>query len=131
MGKRGAKAQPIDWDLVGKLAHLQCTQEEIAFACKVSVRLLDMRAPRELKEKFSEYVKKYAQGGRMSLRRWQWKAAEAEQSGRGSKTMLIWLGKQYLGQSDQGPIGANPGIHSADPEQVDQLATWLEELDQV
>ena len=34
--------------------------------------------------------------GKISLRRWQFKSAEA-----GNVTMQIWLGKQYLGQREQ------------------------------
>lgn len=34
--------------------------------------------------------------GKMSLRRLQWKSAQA-----GDRTMLVWLGKQYLGQTDK------------------------------
>jgi hypothetical protein len=37
-----------------------------------------------------------AQTGKASLRRMQFKAAED-----GNVTMLIWLGKQFLGQKDQ------------------------------
>ena len=40
--------------------------------------------------------------GRASLRRRQFKAADA-----GNATMLIWLGKQYLGQSDKQLIGGD------------------------
>jgi hypothetical protein len=45
--------------------------------------------------------------GRMSLRRKQWKAAED-----GNTTMLVWLGKQYLGQSDKSEV---TGAISLDP----------------
>ncbi len=40
----------------------------------------------------------------MSLRRLQWKAAKEN-----NVTMLIWLGKQYLGQTDKQEVsGAEP-----------------------
>lgn len=39
--------------------------------------------------------KKYSAGGKRSLRRWQMQAAE-----KGNTAILIFLGKQYLGQKD-------------------------------
>jgi len=90
------KPQPLDWELVGRLASLQCTQEEIAHGLKCSADILQRRAPAEVGETLTEYMKRHAQGGKISLRRWQWRAAEG-----GNITMLIWLGKQYLAQTDK------------------------------
>ena len=45
---------------------------------------------------FAQVYKKYSSTGKMSLRRSQFKSAEA-----GNVSMLIWLGKQYLGQKEQ------------------------------
>lgn len=79
----------IDYELVEKLANIQCTMSEIANVLGVSLSKV---------EKDSEFVRIYKKGmetGKMSLRRKQWKAVED-----GNITMLIWLGKQYLGQVD-------------------------------
>lgn len=132
MGRRGPHTTPIDWDMVSRLASLQCTQDEIAFVCKLSVDSLYNRAPKELKEKLSDYIKRHAQGGKVSLRRWQWRAAEIESSGKGSKTMLVWLGKQYLGQTENGLLSSNQG-HPGESEkqEIEQLATWLTDLEKV
>ena len=43
---------------------------------------------------FADVYKEKRQGGKASLRRQQFKIAET------NATMAIWLGKQYLGQSD-------------------------------
>jgi hypothetical protein len=45
---------------------------------------------------FSDIYKEKKSGGRVSLRRMQYKKAMA-----GSDTMLIWLGKNYLEQADK------------------------------
>lgn len=77
----------IDYELVEKLANIQCTMVEIANVLEVSLSRL---------EKDKEFIRVYKKGmekGKMSLRRKQWKAVED-----GSVTMMIWLGKQYLGQ---------------------------------
>lgn len=49
---------------------------------------------------FSQAFKKFSANGRMSLRREQYKLAIS-----GDRTMLIWLGKQHLGQSDNPETG--------------------------
>ena len=88
-GKAGRPKIVIDWDLVQKLAHIQCTQAEIASAVGVSVDTLH-RHP-----EFAEVYKRGAEGGRKSLRRMQFESAT-----KGNIAMQIWLGKQYLGQRD-------------------------------
>lgn len=80
----------IDMDAVRKLATIQCTQEEIASFLGCSVDTL------QRSEEFCGVYKKALESGKSSLRRFQWKAAE-----KGNTSMLIWLGKQYLGQKDQ------------------------------
>ena len=45
---------------------------------------------------FSDAFKKFSANGRMSLRREQYRLAMG-----GDRTMLIWLGKQHLGQRDE------------------------------
>ena len=42
------------------------------------------------------YLKKGRDQGKTSLRRMQWEKAQS-----GNTTMLIWLGKQMLGQKDK------------------------------
>lgn len=78
----------IDYNLVEKLANIQCTQQEIAsfLGCHRDTLLRD--------EKFCDIYKKGMENGKMSLRRIQFKLAEKNTS------MAIFLGKQYLGQKD-------------------------------
>lgn len=78
----------IDYDTVEKLAHIQCTYGEIASFLGCSVDKL------KHDEEFKHHYKKGAEGGKMSLRRAQFKLAEKNTS------MAIFLGKQYLGQKD-------------------------------
>lgn len=78
----------IDYDIVEKLANIQCTQEEIASFLGLSVRTL------QRDEEFCHLYKKGQENGKMSLRRIQFKLAEKNTS------MAIFLGKQYLGQKD-------------------------------
>jgi AraC-like DNA-binding protein len=84
----GRKPKKIDEELLKKLAHIHCTMEEMSSIVGVSVDTLERR--------FAALIKKARDSGKMSLRRWQWKAAESQNIG-----MLIWLGKQHLGQSEK------------------------------
>ena len=112
----------LDRELIKKLAFIQCTIKEIALICGVSEDTLQRR------KWFSTLYKKTAEDGRSSLRRLQWKVANgdylAKRVTRTNKagdditeetfaspnpTMLIWLGKQYLGQADKTEIEAKIG----------------------
>lgn len=79
--------------LVESLASIMCTEEEIEVILGVS---LDTLHNADNDAIFREALKKGRASGKQSLRREQYKLAM-----RGDRGMLIWLGKQYLGQSDK------------------------------
>lgn len=87
--KVGRPKKEIDYGTVEKLAGIMCTQEEIAYFLGVSSRTL------QRDEEFCRVYKKAQETGKMSLRRMQWKLAEK------NTAMAIWLGKQYLGQTEK------------------------------
>lgn len=96
--------KPIDMDVVAKLAYMQCTEKEIAEYIGVH------RSTLIKNEEFQEVYKANIEKGHCSLRRLQFKQAEA-----GNTTMLIWLGKQYLKQTDKQEVmgkGGGPIEHS-------------------
>ncbi len=78
----------VDLNLVEELARLHVPKKEIAAIVGCSVDTLDRR--------FAAIIDKGNAAGKTKLRRLQMEAAE-----RGNVTMLIWLGKQMLGQSDR------------------------------
>jgi len=78
----------IDEAIVKRLAMRFCPKTEIAAVVGVSIDTLDRR--------FADQIPLWREEGKADLRSKQWKAAA-----KGSNTMLIWLGKQYLGQKDQ------------------------------
>jgi hypothetical protein len=80
-------------ETIRSLASIQCTDEEIASVLGCSVDLLTNRNNNEA---FQEAKEVGQLSGKASLRRMQFKTAEA-----GNATMQIWLGKQYLGQKDK------------------------------
>jgi len=98
MAKRGPKEAQIDWVQVDKMCKIQCTGEEIASVLSMDYDTLQRACKRDHTIKFADYSAQKRMGGKASLRRNQWKSAEG-----GNSTMLIWLGKQYLGQMDKIP----------------------------
>jgi len=86
--KVGRPKIEINEDQLEKLASILCTMEEMAsfFGCSVDT----------LERNFADTIKKGKDKGRMSLRRLQFEKAQT-----GNTTMLIWLGKQMLGQKDK------------------------------
>ncbi len=85
------KKYNIDTEQVEKLAGLGCTNVEIAsfFGCDESL----------IRKSYSEYIAKGKEKGKIRLRQLQMRAAE-----KGNVAMLIWLGKQMLGQTDKQEI---------------------------
>lgn len=78
----------IDEDTVEKLASIMCTMEEMAYILGCSVDTLERR--------FAEIINTGRANGKMSLRRWQWEACK-----KGNSALLIWMGKQHLGQKEK------------------------------
>ena len=92
----GRPQKEIDWKLVDKLLGIQCAMKEISGVIGVSHDTILRRCQDEHGIDFASYSEEKSQSGRMSLRRKQFDVALG-----GNVTMLIWLGKQYLGQKDK------------------------------
>lgn len=87
-----------DWKKIEGMASIFCTGEEIANILDLHYDTLESR----IKERYdglsiSDFLKKHQSNGKASLRRTQYKAALEDKN----ITMLIWLGKQHLGQTDK------------------------------
>ena len=74
---------------------MQCTLEEIAGFFQCCEDTINNWCKKTYGECFSAVYKVYSQNGKISLRRYQYKLAEK------SYAMAIWLGKQWLGQTDK------------------------------
>ena len=82
------KKYDIDTKQLEQLASFGCTNREIAsfFGCSEDL----------IKKSYSQFITKGQDEGKTRLRKLQWTAAE-----KGNVPMLIWLGKQVLGQTDK------------------------------
>lgn len=101
MAKRGPKgpSKPMDdkqWDYMLGMIRIQCTRDEICNILGMGESTLDTRIKERGEANFQALFKKHGDEGKASLRREQWKAAQ-----NGNPTMLVWLGKQMLGQTDK------------------------------
>ena len=94
--KMGRPRIEIDTDQVSAFCQVLCTQEEIALFLGCSIETLNRRIKEKSGLTFAGFYQKHSVGGKMSLRRYQYLAAKD-----GNPTMLVWLGKQVLGQRDK------------------------------
>lgn len=104
-GEPGAPRKEIDTKLLTKLKSIGCTNDEIQAVMGVSADTLQRRAKDTPAVK--EALETGAAKGRATLRRAQWQGAM-----KGNTGMLVWLGKQLLGQRDYAQIahtGPNDG----------------------
>lgn len=85
----------IDQKQFENLCGLQCTKEEICGWFDVTDKTLENWCKRTYRSGFSEVFRQKRGLGKISLRRHQWRLAEK------NANMAIWLGKQYLGQTDR------------------------------
>ena len=92
----GRPKKSVDLEQLKKLLMLQCTKVECAAFFEVTKPTLDARIREAGYEGFQQFAEIYRQPGKISLRRHQWKSVESGHVG-----MQIWLGKQWLGQSDK------------------------------
>ena len=110
LAQMGRKRKEVDFDKIDAMCKYHCTAEEIIdhlniFDHDVSYDTVARRIKEVHGITFAEYIRKRQHGfAKPRLRQLQWKAAEA-----GNVTMLIWLGKQYLGQLDKSETELSSG----------------------
>ena len=99
--KVGRPLAPINWKQVDNMCAIRCTGEEQASILDIDYDTLDSACKREKNCSFSEYFAQKSANGSMSLRRKQY-----TQAMEGNTTMLVWLGKNWLGQTDKQEVTA-------------------------
>jgi len=103
--------KPIDREAFEKLCALACTLCEIAGFFDCSEDHIENWCKREYKKRFSEISRLKRGNGNISLRRKQREVAMS-----GSVPMLIFLGKNLLGQSDKQEVEHNISAIKIDKE---------------
>ena len=113
--KGGRPRLEIDFGQLEELCKIQCTKRECAAVLGVSEDTLDRRVREETGEGFAAFHRKHIEFGQASLRRAQFAKAI-----KGHPTMLIWLGKQYLGQRDKHEVESTVRDVTAEQAAVEQ-----------
>ena len=106
------KEKYIDWNLVNKLLEAGCTGTEIAPHFGIHYETLYDRAYKDFGIMWTEYAQRLRQKGDSSLR-----AVQYAKALKGDNMMLIWLGKNRLGQRD----GEDKNKDSPHHEELKQL----------
>lgn len=96
--KMGRPRIDIPWGLVDELCGIRATLSEIAGVTGISEDTLERACKRDKNTTFADYYEAKSANGKISLRRAQLQTALA-----GSVPMLIWLGKNWLNQTDKTP----------------------------
>ena len=87
---------PINWDEVDKFLQAGCSGAQVASAIGVSADTLYRRCQKERGASFSAVLQEKRAKGEAYIRLKQFSVAM-----KGDRGMLIWLGKQWLGQRDR------------------------------
>ena len=91
----------LDLEMIERAAMMGCTKNEVATLAGMSHSGFYKRM--ETDEALVDALQRGQDKGRSTLRRLQWQGAQS-----GNPTMLIWLGKQLLGQRDKQELSSDP-----------------------
>lgn len=116
---RGRPTKEIDREQFEKLCEIQCKRDEICDFFDVTDKTLTGWCRRTYNMSFAEIFRKKRKKGFVSLRRFQYEEAK-----NGNTTMLVWLGKQWLGQTEK------PAAEIAEQEISEEVEALLAELDE-
>ena len=110
----------IDYGIVERSAGVGCSREEIAAIIGIARSAFYRHIDKD--ERLRDALDVGAAKGRATLRRAQWKGAVTD----GNPTMLVWLGKQLLGQQDSLALTADLNIHRVLSEAPLTIEQWNE-----
>lgn len=119
--KGGRPHAKIDWAVVDNCCRIQCTGEETASFVNVDYDTLNSACKREHGVSYSEYFDQKKGAGKISLRRAQYQAAVEDKQ----PTMLIWLGKQWLGQKDVTHQEVNAKVETSEGSPRERIESQL------
>ena len=95
--KRGRPLTDISPEQFEELCKILCTEEEIADVFGCSIDTIERFCKRTYKDTFRGVYKHFSAQGKMSLRRAQYRNAVENNN----TQMQIWLGRNWLGQTDK------------------------------
>ena len=107
--KGGRPKKQIDKKIFENLCKIQCTKDDVCGIFDCDEKTITRWCQDTYEEGFSDVYKRKSSIGKMSLRRNQYAMSET------NPTMAIWLGKNWLGQSDKTEIDHKSSDKSMTP----------------
>ena len=98
----------IDWDKVDRLLEAGCNGEQVAARFGIHADTLYRRTEKDKGVSFAAYQRQKRANGDSLLAQKQMEVAM-----KGDKTMLLWLGKQRLGQRDTPEVALDEKVKNA------------------
>lgn len=114
----GRPRKPVDLEVLSKLAERQWTTKELAAFFGVSIETMDRR--------FADHINQARARGTAKLRDLQWDIAVNKKDTK----MVIWLGKQYLGQKERHEVD-NHIVESTTPDAAGSLKKLEAQIEQM
>lgn len=103
--KPGLQKAEIDWEEFEQLCSFHCTRTEIADFFKIHPETLSNHIKKHYGATFNEVWEEKSSRGKRNVRKKQYAVAMS-----GNIAMLIWLGKQWLGQSEKTEVTSGKGF---------------------
>jgi hypothetical protein len=119
--ENGRPVKPIDWRKVDDLLLAGCTGAEVAAFFDMHPQTFYDRAAAQYGTSFTAYSQSKKQNGEAILRAHQY-AKALGMTKEGDNTLLIWLGKQRLNQSE------TPHDSTVSPELISAYSTLMQEI---
>lgn len=113
--KMGRPKKVINQKQFEEMCKYQCTRDEICAFLDVTGMTLNAWCRETYGTTFSVVFKQKREDGKMSLRRKQWHLADK------SASMAIFLGKNYLGQTDKQEVT----VQTADDDSVKEMEAYF------
>ena len=95
----GRPEKHFDWKVLDAILQFKASKRDCAELINISEDTIERRIKKKFQLTFSEYRDRKMAQPRHSIARRQYEIAMA-----GNATMLIWLGKQWLGQTEKQEI---------------------------
>ena len=108
--KGSTKPVSVNWEMVRKMAAMHCSVRGVASVLNVSEDTIQKHCKKEHGMPAGEWFAIQAERGMCKVRYQLAKAQISLAVVDKNPTMLIWLGKQYLGQSDKGALEINSTV---------------------
>jgi len=120
--KGGRPKKEIDFEKIDALCAVFCNCKEIVSVLKAfDINCSYDTVERRIKEEFDMTFAEYVEQKQMAFAKPKLRKAQFDCALNGNATMLIWLGKQYLGQVEKQEINVTGDMPDEISEKINQI----------